>query len=136
MRDHGIDRKRDSMYTLKIRWTRHEFVDQELPPDSTHVPNRIMSLADETTLFIPADEVRVHAMIEPGKRSEAMRSWDENGSGYFNYLAQEESADGHVGGEQGGRLICVIRDGVETWYLASHAWLLGPDGGTIERVAP
>lgn len=121
------------MYTLKIRWTRHAW--KELDPPGTS----ISSLEDETTLFIPADSVRVHGHIPAGKRADVMKHWHESdGShcapGYLNYLSVTDNGD--VGDEEPGRLICVVRDGEESWYTATHAWILGPDGGTIERVAP
>lgn len=115
------------MYTLKINWRRYERVEG------------VVGEADETTLFVPATEVRVHRLIEAGKRPEAMRTWDENGHGYFNYLTvttvlKDGEADQR---EDGGRLIEVLMpDGDTRWYLASLAWLLGPNGDTIERVAP
>jgi len=113
------------MFTLKIHWTRHG--NSEEPVAGMH---------DETTLFIPADEVKVHAHVPAGERESQMKHWDERlandpwAPGYFNYLSVGPS------GEDGGRLICVVRNGDQRWYLATAAWLLGPDGGTIERVAP
>lgn len=68
-----------------------------------------------------------------------MRSWDENGHAYHNYLeVHEEMIDGErVSREDGGRLIRVSRpDGKNEWYLATHAWLLTEGGDTVERVAP
>jgi hypothetical protein len=124
------------MYTLKIYWTRYETVDG------------IGGVADETTLFIPASEVRVHGHIDAGTREQKMKAWDEGEAGYFNYLSvvgveTTTKVDDHGGevtsrveNEDGGRLIHVIRlDGKQEWYLASHAWLLGPNGDTIERVS-
>lgn len=99
------------MYTLKIRWTRHEQG----------------QLADETNLFIAADEVHVHAHIPVG--SDTMKEWPEGS--YFDY----RNVVGSAGDLDGGRLIQVNKDN-STWYLASLAWLLGPDGKTIERIAP
>lgn len=115
------------MYTLKINWRRWEKVGD------------VLGQADETTLFVPAVEVRVHREIETGQRAEAMRAWDENGCGYFNYLSSTTITTGGCieSREDGGRLIEVIMpDGDTRWYLASLAWLLGPNGDTIERIAP
>lgn len=137
-----------SDFVLKIRWTRHEtrepekptsYVNADIDVEPDMVTTRIVSLEDETTLFIPADEIRVHASIPAGQRSQVMKHWHESdGShvapGYLNYLSVTDNGD--VGGEEPGRLICVVKDGVESWYTATHAWILGPDGGTIERVAP
>lgn len=137
--------------TLKIRWTRHEdkvpdepasYVNADIDVDPDLVTARITSLEDETTLFIPADQVRVHGFIPAGERVQVMKHWHamSDGPGYMNYISTTTviSDDGKVGEdrEQAGRLICVIKDHEETWYTASHAWVLGPDGGTIERVAP
>ena len=44
------------MYTLKIKWSRMERIDG------------IVGQADETTLFVPALEVRVHRFIRAGHR--------------------------------------------------------------------
>ena len=110
-------------FTLKIRWMRSERVDG------------IVGIADESTLFIAAKAVTVHRHIAPGEREQAMKSWDDNASAYFNYLCVSDF--GATGGEDGGRLIQVITpDGGDVWYLATHAWLLGPTGDTIERLAP
>ena len=124
------------MYTLKIYWTRHETVDG------------ICGVADETTLFIPAHEVRVHGYIDAGTREQKMRAWDEGEAGYFNYLSvignETKTSVDDFGGEvtsrveteNGGRLIKVVRPGgKQEWYLASNAWLLAPNGDTIERVS-
>lgn len=126
------------MYTLKIRWNRFErkTISVGRKPDEAQ---RVDSLEDETTLFIPAEEVRVHGAIDAGTREDVMKSWDENGSGYYNYLSVTVDAteDTCTTREDGGRLIQVIRpSGEEQWYLATLAWLLGPNGDTIERVAP
>lgn len=128
--------------TLKIRWTRHEWHDVEPSQTFTNsgpeegetlqMSQQIMSLADESTLFIPVREVRVHSHVMPGERESVMKDWHDNidGPGYHNYLCVE----GNV--EQGGRLIAAYGEQHEIWYLATYAWLLGPDGATIERIAP
>lgn len=96
------------MLTLKIKWMRYLHGDLE----------------DETTLFIPADLVKVHGEV---KSMETMNQWPEGS--YFDY---------HIdGGEKTGwssRLIEVDKDGKSTWYLASLAWLMGPTGQTIEKL--
>ena len=109
------------MYTLKIKWARYARIET------------VVGVADETTLFIAADEIRVHGHIEAGRREDVMKHWHDqaDGPGYMNYLS--EHADGQ---EMAGRLVVVIRGGVETWYTASHAWVLGPNGDTIESIAP
>jgi len=97
------------MFTLKIRWVRYE--DGELK--------------DETTLFIEADQVQAHGLVLDPK--EQMKSWPEGS--YFDYSIEPSPNVGHA-----SRLIQVDKDGKSTWYLASHAWLLGSDGKTIERL--
>lgn len=114
------------MFTLKIHWARYARADADGP----------IGTADETTLFIPADQIRVHATIPAGERDRVMKHWHavDAEPGYFNYLSYTDH--GNEGTEMAGRLICVIRDGVESWYTATAAWVLGPTGSTIERVAP
>ena len=112
-------------YTLKIKWTRHGTSD-----------DGIDGVQDEMTLFLPADEVRVHAFVPAGERKNVMKHWDERlaadqwAAGYFNHLCVGPS------GEDGGRLICRVLDGNQSWHLATSAWVLGPNGDTIERIAP
>lgn len=101
----GIDRQKDApMYALKIRWWRAD----EVSP-----------AADETTLFIQADEVQAHGIVTS---DEQMAAWQPGD--YQDYRVENMTA----------RLVCAIRGGKSTWYLASNAWLLGADGKTIERL--
>jgi hypothetical protein len=115
------------MYTLKIYWHRH-VTDEK----------NVGGIADETTLFIPADEVHVQGVIVDPETE--MSTWP-SGS-YFDYLHEADRVDNTRDAQvstrtkQAGRLIEVIRSNKSTWYLASSAWLLGPNGDTIERVAP
>ena len=109
-------------YTLKLRWTSHD---------------RHGILADELTLFIPADEIRVHGtIVEIDGETPAMQSWEPEAWQDYRCVAvvvvppDDELATKH----SDGRLIAVTRNGVETYYVASNAWLLGPTGSTIERV--
>lgn len=96
------------MYTLKIKWMRYEDGEQ----------------VDESTLFIPADQVSVHGDVKTKKE---MSAWAEGT--YFDYhIDASETA------EWGARLIQVDKDGKSTWYLASLAWLMGPTGQTIEKL--
>lgn len=96
------------MYTLKIRWTRDE--------------NGVM--VDEATYFISADKVSVHGLITS---MDEMRAWPEDS--FFDF---------HVAPAQdcpvNARLIRVEKDNKDVWYLCSNAWVLGPDGKTIERL--
>ena len=105
------------MLTLKIRWT-------SCTSDGI--------LADEATLFIPADEVTVHGQLVVID-DDPMQGWEEGS--YFEYrsVTADGTADKRV---SDGRLIKVRQGETETWYTASYAWVLGPTGATIERVAP
>lgn len=108
------------MYTLKIKWMRYEKVCAN--PDG-------YELADESTLFIPATQVTVHSEV---KSESEMKAW-EAGT-YFNYSMPYGDDDPVQKLMKGTRLISVIHDNKDTYYLASLAWLLGPDGKTIERL--
>ena len=109
------------MYTLKIKWMRYEKVD---PPKDPQASGQY-ELADESTLFIPADQVTVHGAIT---NMDQMKSW-EDGS-YFNYRI--EPTDLAV---WNARLIQVTHNNKDVWYLASMAWLMTETGKTIERLA-
>lgn len=116
------------MYTLKIKWYRYE-VDEVYAKDHPDA-NPQMLLADESTLFISADQVVVHGEIAT---LDKMQAW-ESGT-YLNYSVP--FSNGEVPEQQlmpGTRLIQVVRNDKDTWYLASFAWLLGPDGKTIEKL--
>lgn len=113
------------MYTLKIRWMRYE---QDLEyAEKCPEASPQYDLADENTLFIPADLVSVGSEI---KLMSEMNAW-ESGS-FLNYTMPFNNDPQWV--MKGTRLIQVVRDGKDTWYLASLAWLLGPDGKTIEKL--
>lgn len=99
------------MYTVKIKWIRYEDGER----------------ADESTLFIPADQVVVHGEITD--ESKQMKAW-EPGS-FFDYkIVSHEDHKPHWT----SRIIEVTLDGKQTWYLASLAWLMGPTGQTIEKL--
>lgn len=100
------------MYTLKIKWIRRE--------------NDF--IVDESTLFIAADEVQVHARIVTMSE---MSAWS-TGS-YLDYSVKSENPKEDKL-YMPAQVIQVIRNGDTVWYLASMAWLLGPDGKTIERL--
>lgn len=111
-----IRQKERQMFTLKIKWMRYE-----------QGEGNFVITADETTLFIPADEIKVHGVV-PSMAE--MKSWPEGT--FFNYAVQEVDSTQI----QPSRLIQVDRENhPSVWYLASNAWILGPDGKTIERVA-
>lgn len=105
------------MYTLKIKWFRYDFEDGG-------------KCVDQTTLFIPADEVRVHGEITADTQ---MRAWEDGDFQDYKTISglEDGCADKPI---YNARLICVIRDNKTLWYLASFAWLLGVDGKTIERL--
>lgn len=113
------------MYTLKIHWISYD---------------RAGLCQDETTLFIPADSVAVHgAILEIEGETPAMDAWDlEDWRDYRNVSRDARLPEGHEDEKKraSGQLICVTRDSVDSWYVASKAWLLGPGGATIERLAP
>lgn len=107
------------MFTLKIKWERYE-ADGEAGIVSVDV-------ADETTLFIAADCVKVHGEI---KSLDEMKAW-EDGS-FQNYAIEPHSTANTI---MPSRLIEVTHGEETTWYLATRAWVMGPDGATIEKIA-
>ncbi len=112
------------MYTLKIRWTRQERSD-----------DGIVGVVDESTLFLPARTITVHAFIAVGERESVMKAWEDSSDSYFDYLNRVDLGDS--GYQDAGRLIHLVTpEGQDEWYLATQAWLLGPNGDTIERIAP
>lgn len=100
------------MFTLKIKWERFENGE----------------VVDETTIFVPADYVKIHGQI---KSLDDMKAWAE---GQFqNYAIKPTETGNEI---MSSRLIEVYHNDGYTWFLASRAWLMGPDGSTIERVVP
>jgi hypothetical protein len=108
------------MFTLKIRWMRYESED-----------NGPSVVVDETTLFIAADRIAVHASTTS---LDTMKAWGQDE--YKNYAVEIENPQDSEHTIMESRLIEVTKDDKVDWYLASHAWIMGPDGSTIERVAP
>lgn len=104
------------MFTVKIRWFRLE--------DDDDGPSK---LADETTWFISADRVAVHGEVTS---LDTMKAWKDDE--YLNYTIVNHKTEKILP----SRLIEVVKDEKSTYYLASQAWIMGPDGSTIERVAP
>jgi hypothetical protein len=115
------------MYTLKIKWFRYE-KDEDYAKEHPKASPQF-KLADENTLFIPAEIVTVGSEV---KSLDEMKAW-ESGS-YLNYSMPFMDDDTEQKLMKGTRLIQVIKDNKDTWYLASNAWLLGPEGKTIERL--
>lgn len=100
------------MYTLKIKWFRTE-------------PGK--GIVDENTLFLPADSIQVGSEI---KSLSEMCAW-ERGSFQDYSIAANDGEHEFIGGT---KLVQVILDGKSEWFLTSLAWLLGPDGKTVERL--
>lgn len=119
------------MFTLKIQWQRYA-EQQGSPP----------TLQDESTLFVLADQVEVHAALDesnPRSHDQIVRDW--SGAGELgDYLDFTEgltsSEDRPSPSYHPGRLIRTDLAGESRWWLCSRAWLLGPTGQTIERIAP
>lgn len=99
------------MLTLKLKWQRYEEG----------------KMVDETTLFIPADRVAVHGEIAS---LEKMIAWPPGS--FMDYSVTND----HTNEIMPSRLIEVVKDEHSVWYLAAQAWVLGPNGQTIERIAP
>ena len=102
------------MYTVKIAW-------QRIDAEGTET--------DQTTFFILADQVRVHGPVTES----GMTEWQD--VDFYECRIAEELENGETK-LRDGRLIAARLKDVDTWYTASRAWLLGPDGRTIERIAP
>lgn len=115
------------MYTLKIKWFRYEEVEETAGSKEQTITS--LKMVDETTLFILADEVRAYA---EKTTNDEMKLWTQDD--YMDYRTINNPGGKNPGPEFVARLIEVIKDGKSIWYLASHAWLLGPDGKTIERL--
>lgn len=113
-------------YTVKIRWQRFLLVQA-----STETGTReIESLIDEHDIFVPADRVETHGV--PGE-SPSMDAWEPGQ--YENYVSQIGS-EGMSPMSKPNRLIGVWKDGVESFFLVSNAWLLNERGDTIQRLVP
>lgn len=117
------------MLTLKIKWLRYEKEAKELPDLDATIRSHVV--ADETTIFVEADEIHSHGLI---KSLSEMHAWEEGT--YYDYSIKtidlETSAETGI---QESRLIQVNRENKPSvWYLASHAWVLGSSGQTLERL--
>ncbi len=123
-------------YTLKIHWTRYE-------RDPEHNLG-VETLKDEATLFLAADKIIVHEWVAGSKADRMVKQWNELGATLFDYLSVstvvqtvgETTSRTRSTEIEDGRLIEVRKGDHSESYLASKAWILGPDGRTIERIAP
>ena len=116
--------------TLKIKWQRLERTD----------PNGPTIVADEHVIFVPAERIDTHGA--PGE-SANLEAWDQDDYGHYVSQCVVTTADDDGNTvttstpREGSRLISTTSEGGETSYwLVSEAWVLGPNGQTIERVAP
>lgn len=112
------------MYTLKIKWERLEAVTNG---DTTIISEEP---ADEATYFIPADSVKVHGPITS---MDQMQAWTQDQ--FVDCSIKNPRSDSEHTIFQ-SRLVAVVHGDSYEWYLVSKAWLLGPDGKTIEKIAP
>lgn len=94
--------------------------------------------ADEHTIFIPADRVDAHSRVRAGELDKIVADWNNSLTPLDIYLSSSQyESDGETQVIQSeGRLLSVHQGGQQQWFIASHAWVLGPDGRTIERIAP
>lgn len=131
------------MFTLKIRWQR--VVTQEVSLTAVTTQDAVSSIdhgnhsavidsvEDEATHFIPANSVVVTGPADPN-----MRAWSKYDYVDLRSHVDTPAGDGMMKSEPmgGARLIEVEHGGEHSWYLVTTAWLLGPTGDTIERIAP
>ena len=97
----------------------------------------ITEVVDETTYFFPAERIVVNRCDDPGP---VMDQWEAAGS-YLRDLRSYCDEDSGVHGQRhywaNVKLVEVVVSGEDTlWMLVTQAWLLGPGGQTIERIAP
>lgn len=109
-------------YTVKIHWWNY-----------VTAADGVGGIVDEATHYIPADSVIVQAEITD---IDQMKAWQREH--YFDYRAvtATESTESRSETHVAGRLIQVTHGDNTVWYIASKAWLIGPEGKTIERLAP
>lgn len=126
------------MFTVKIRaqvWERTMTTETFSSATGPSPVQTIDSLFNETLHFIPADRIEVNGT--PGSSVE-LDAW---GAGEYHEMRSSRidrtpAGDPDVSFLPESRFITVYHDGDVTFYAASQAWLLGPNGDTIERIAP
>ncbi len=103
------------MYTVKIRWL--IFTGEEE--------------IEEHILFRPAKTVDVS--FEVDQEASELTAWPLGSYLDYRNIQREDGNDRRMN----GRIINVTdENGYTDMYVATTAWLLGPNGSTIERIAP
>lgn len=80
---------------------------------------------DETTSYFYCEHVTVYGEVVDMAE---MNAWSDDSYIDLKTVLPEGSFK--------ARLIGFMIGGKTKWYLVSHAWLLGPDGKTIENLVP
>jgi len=115
------------MFTLKIYSARY---------DAPLTSSSRGEVADETTMFVSGDDIAVHALIDtPEQLAGVKDTWERSSATLNDYTSMTTDEQGNLV-PMPCRLITVVGAGPDRWFLASQAWILGPDGRTIERIAP
>lgn len=113
------------MFTLKIEQTYSER--EEGKPDS---------VVGQSTAFYGVDSLVIQCPVRDAvDRRGIHQSWAQSGSSYTDMMSTVRVPDQDEPWVQSGILIEAKVNGESAWFLASRAWLLGPDGRTIERLA-
>jgi hypothetical protein len=139
------------MFTLKVHFTRSVEDEQ----DGIH------RVIDDTTIFAPADFIRVNVVTDADEilatwpqfdsdvldcRNHVDQTWEPSPRNFT--LDTTVTGGGMTPTQTSGatlstrhydlnvKLIEVVYRGETSWYLVTRAWLLGEDGRTIERIAP
>jgi hypothetical protein len=107
------------MFTLKIKRVVYERHDDSPPTEF-----------DLTEVFVEADRVTALSWVPPERQGQIVLDY----AGLCDDFTEYTFGNGKHENEP-ARLLMTQRDGVDHWYLASHAWLMGSNGRTIERLA-
>jgi hypothetical protein len=119
------------MYTLKIEH-------KEFPCLCDSCVNKIdketeMVQPNISVYFFPAKLVVAHGYITTSDPKE-MSEWNREDYEDLRHLHVLENENQKSLERSPGRLLHLQQGGIDSWYLASSAWLLGPTGSTIERL--
>lgn len=121
-------KERQPMFVLKMRHTKI----------TRKGDNVLADTIESSDWFIEADRVIVSARFAGREdRDRVSLSWQESGTlleDLSSWTAIERKSGDTEMIIHGGALLSATRAGETTWYLASSAWLMGPDGRTIERL--